>query len=170
MAKTNKKKEKAPEKLKREEKKKLPPASVGGEEEITPPAKLRSKKEEDEVEDEDTDLDYLRKYQYKSVNNTPTLGGVLTDPDQGSKAERMKMFLLGQKRVSMLIPLKEGSDPKVLYSITLNGYRLDFHTNTYIDVPEQVAEVVRNSNSQTVLALNRDRIGLDNKNKENVLG
>lgn len=117
----------------------------------------------------DSDVDYLQKYQYKKVNNIPTVGGPLTNPDPGSKAERMKQFLLTQRRVSILIPLEAGSDPKVPASVTLNGYRLDFPTNTYVEVPEQVANVVMDSQSQTVAALNRDRIG-GNSNKENALG
>lgn len=134
------------------------------------PEKLTSQ-EESEMEDTDADVveeDYLRQYQYKKVNNIPTIGGVLTDPEKGSKAERMKKFLLGQKKVAMLIPLPEGSDPKVLHSVTLNGYRLDFPTNTYIEVPEQVAQVVSEANNQTMVALNQFKIGGD-KGKENAL-
>lgn len=130
------------------------------------PEKLKSAETvaEEEAEDEaPEEADYLRQYQYKKVNNQPQLGGVLTDPDKDSKAERMKQFLLSQKKVLILIPLPEGTDPKVLHSVTLNGYRLDFPTNAYIDVPEQVAEVIRQSNNQTVIALAQNRIDGDSK-------
>jgi len=107
--------------------------------------------------------DYIRQYQYKMVNNLPTVGGVLTDPDKGSKAEIMKASLLKQRRVSILIPLEPGSSPKVPYSVTLNGYRLDLPVQQYVDVPEQVAEKIRSANQQTVAALAQDRIDGDEK-------
>lgn len=112
-----------------------------------------------EDKDEDADPDYLRQYQYRMVNNTPTIGGVLTDPEPGSKAERMKVFLLSQRRINMLVPLPEGSSSKVPFSVTRNGYRLDFPTNTYIEVPEAVAEMIIDSNRQTVAALSQYKIG-----------
>lgn len=173
-----------PAKLAREEKKVLPTASADiedtdidtdeEEEEETPAPKIRStraKKEEEDIAEGDEGYDYLQKYQYKKVNNNPVLGsvaGALTDPDKGSKAEKMKAFLLSQRKITMLIPLPEGSDPKVLHSVCLNGYRLDFPTNTYLEVPEQVAEVISKSNSQTLLALSQNRID-GNSKKEDAL-
>ena len=74
----------------------------------------------------------------------------------------MKEQLLKQKRVSILIP-QSGGDANIPASVNLNGYRLDFPTNTYIDVPEQIAEIIRNSNDQTIAALNQYRIGGDSK-------
>ena len=176
MAKTNVK-GKVPARLKREDKKELPPKSAGAKpekkdkEETTPKLRSDRAKKEEEEEKSETPFDYLQQYQYKKVNNNPVLGsvaGALTDPDKGSKAEKMKAFLFGQRKITMLIPLPEGSDPKVLHSVCLNGYRLDFPTNTYIEVPEQVAEVVSKSNSQTLLALSKNRID-GNEKKENAL-
>ncbi len=115
------------------------------------PEKIIPEKEVKEKVDED----YIRQYQFKKVNNIPTIGGVETDPDKGSKAEIMKASLLKQNKISMLIPLSEGSNPNVKYPVTLNGYRLDFPTNTYVEVPLQIAEVVRKSNSQTLMALDQ---------------
>ncbi len=138
------------------------------------PEKLRSSESVDESSEGKTpegDGDYLRQYQYKKVNNVPVLGSVggkLTDPDKGSKAERMKQYLLSEKRVSILIPLPEGSSPKVLHSVCLNGYRLDFPTNTYIDVPMQIAEVIKQSNNQTVAALNFMKIDGDKGKEDNL--
>jgi hypothetical protein len=123
------------------------------------PARLSS--DEEKKVAKPTGEDYLRAYQYKTVNNRPQLGGVLTDPDKGSKAEIMKASLLKQPRVSIMIPLDPGSSPKVPYSVTFNGYRLDFPVQQYIDVPEQVAEKIRSANNQTIAALNRDRIDGD---------
>lgn len=97
--------------------------------------------------------DYLRQYQYKSVNNQPVIGGPLTDPDSGSKAETMKKHLLEQPRVSIFVPKAETEDPKIKLSVTLNGYRLDLPKNVYLEVPLQIAEVIRESLNQQASAL-----------------
>ena len=101
--------------------------------------------------------DYLQNYQVKKLNGNPYQGGKQTDPDPGSKAEIMKAQLLKQKRVLVMIPVEAGASPKVPLSVTLNGYRLDLPKNTYVEVPEQVAEVIRNSLQQQVEALNQMR-------------
>ena len=136
-------------------------------EKLKSPSASADESEEKEVPEED----YLRQYQFKKVKNIPTIGGVLTDPDKGSKAERMKEHLLKQKKVFSMIPLPEGTDPKIPYSVTLNGYRLDLPTNSYIDLPEQVSEIIRNSLKQTLAALSRDRIESNSKpGADNALG
>jgi len=123
---------------------------------------------EKELEVEDGG-DYLRKYQYKKVNDQPTVGGVLTDPDRGSKAERMKTSLLAQPRVRILVPRAPGEHGEVLMTVNLNGYRLDFPKNTYIELPEQVAQVIMDSQKQTDVALQAFRIDSD-KAKTEALG
>ena len=97
--------------------------------------------------------DYLRQYQFKKVDNIPTLGGEATNPDPGSKAEAMKKNLLSQEKVSIFVPKAETEDPKVKLSVTLNGYRLDFPKNVYLQVPLQIAEVIRESLNQQASAL-----------------
>jgi len=141
------------------------------------PERLKSSAqvEEEEVKDEEEEEDYLRKFQYKKVNNTPLWtypnSEIATDPDKGSKAEKMKRFLLSETKVFTMIPLPEGSDPKVPYSVTLNGYRLDLPTNTYIDLPVSVAKIIRQSLNQTLVALSRDRIESNTKpGADNALG
>lgn len=113
--------------------------------------------------------DYLRKYQYKKVNNVATVGGKLTDPDKGSKAEKMKAHLLKQSRVRILVPVAKGEHHAVPMSVTLNGYRLDFPKNTYVELPDQVADIVMKSQAQTDTALRVSRIDGD-KGKEEALG
>lgn len=118
----------------------------------------------EEEKGEDTDVDYLLKYQY---GRELPLGDVRTNP-AGGKAKAMKDSLLVQGRVRVLIPVDSGSDPSVPFSVCLNGYRLDLPRNQYIDVPQQVAEVIMNSHSQTVRALEQFKIG-GNKAKEDAL-
>ena len=114
---------------------------------------------------EDKEADYLHKYQY--MRERP-LGHADSDPKDG-KALVMKTQLLKQPRVRVMIPVDSGSDPSVPFDVTLNGYRLSLPRNQYIDVPQQVAEVIMNSHNQTQLALSRDRID-GNKAKESALG
>lgn len=131
-------------------------ASGSDEDQEVDPPKLESKggvEDSDPVEEEE--VDYLRKYQFKKVNDKPTQGGRLTDPDPNSKAAIMKAFLLSEKRISILIPLPEGMDSRATYPVTRNGYRLDFPYNTYIDVPMAIAEQIRDSNKQTIAALDQ---------------
>lgn len=132
------------------------------EEEEDSPQRLSS--DEDKAEEKQPEeTDYLRQYQYKKVNNVPQLGGVLTDPDKGSKAERMKEFLLSEPKVYMMIPAEQGTDPKIPYSSLRNGYRLDFPTNSYIHIPREIAKDIVAANKQTLEALSRDRVETNQK-------
>ncbi len=115
-------------------------------------------------DEEDVEEDYLQKYQY---GRELPLGDPRTNP-QGGKPLTMKLALLAQSKVRVMIPVDSGSDPKVPFDVTLNGYRLSLPRNQYIDVPEQVAEVIMNSHSQTTQALEQFKIG-GNKAKEDAL-
>ena len=105
--------------------------------------------------------DYLRKYEWHKPTGYPyfMVSGVkYSPPSVGSKAEKMKKFLLEQPRVRVFVPRTVNESPKVLQTVNLNGYRLDFPKNTYIEMPEQIAEVLRRSLAQTEDALNQFRI------------
>ena len=114
---------------------------------------------------EPVDPDYLRQYQYKNVNGQPLLGSKLSDPDVGSKSAGMKKFLLSQPKVSIFVPKAETEDPKVQLSVNLNGYRLDFPKNVYLEVPQQIAEVIRESLNQQASALLPFQINRDQANR-----
>lgn len=62
-------------------------------------------------------------------------------------AKKMKEALDKQKKVSIMIPFDVGVDPKqaknIPFHINLNGYVMDLPRGTYIDVPEQVAQVIK---------------------------
>lgn len=113
----------------------------------------------------EVEKDYLRKYQYRK-QTVP--GSVESDPIPGSKAHRMKTILLAQPRIRMFIPRLQGEDASILQSVTINGYRLDFPKQAYIEVPQQVADVLMESLGQTETALQYMRIDGD-KRKENAL-
>ena len=117
--------------------------------------------EEVEVGEENTQ-DYLRQYQYK---REMPLGHADSDPT-GGKPLAMKNQLLGQSKVRVMIPVDSGSDPSVPFSVQLNGYRLDLPRNQYIDVPQQVAEVIMASHKQTLQALDMFKVSGDKRKEE----
>lgn len=137
-------------------------------------AKLERKPEATTMDTaEDSEVDYLQKYQYKKLNGIPAIGserGALTNPERGSKAEAMKKFLLAQPRVRVMVPVDSGTDPSVPFDVCLNGYRLSLPRNQYIDVPEQVADVIMNSHSQTTQAINQFRVGGDKAREDALSG
>lgn len=108
--------------------------------------------------------DYLVKYQYKKQ---APFGTLATNPAPGSKAEIMKKELLKQPRTNIMIPKEHKADNFPL-SVTLNGYRLDLPKQVYVEVPQQVAEVVMYNQRQTQEALKPFRID-GNKDSETAL-
>ena len=114
-------------------------------------------KGKDKVEDKD----YLRKFQYKKVNDVPTVGGILTDPEKGGKAEAMKAHLLSQPKVRIIIQKKQGEEGNTPLSVNLNGYRLDLPKNEYLDLPEQIAQLIMDSQQQRTEAIGESRVDGD---------
>jgi len=138
-------------------------------ERITPENISEEKNEEEEIEKtpekvwkDRNDEDYLKKYQYKQ---NCKLGASETNPDIGSKAARMKSHLLAQPKVRIMIPLDMNEAKNSKQSVCLNGYRLDFPKNTYIEVPEQIAMKLSESLKQREEALAFNRID-GHKDKE----
>ncbi|TRZ50993.1 MAG: hypothetical protein D4S01_05740, partial [Dehalococcoidia bacterium] len=80
----------------------------------------------------------------------------------GSKAELMRDKLSKQPKVRILIPL---GDEKIgaTFSVIINAYRLNIKKGVYVDVPQQVADIVMESQKQTVSATNNE-LNLDNPN------
>lgn len=114
----------------------------------------------------EVEKDYLRQYQYRKQTKA---GSVQSDPPAGSKAAKMKAFLLSQPKVRFFIPRLSGEDVSIKQSVCLNGYRLDFLKQAYIDIPEAVANVLMESLKQTEEAVQRNRIDGDKKKEEALL-
>lgn len=62
-------------------------------------------------------------------------------------ALEMKKHLDAQPKVNIMIPHEPGVQPevseKIPFVVNLNGYRMEIPRGRYVDVPKQVAEVVR---------------------------
>lgn len=179
MAKTEKKAVKASAKAPKKEKeeKKLSPEDLNKNEETSEPEeeeqeeKLENEADEEpeEAKEADTPEDYLRQYQVKVVSGAQIQGGVKSDPTPGSKADLMKQRLLSQEKVKMYVPRAQGESKKVLQSVTLNGYRMDFPKGAYILVPKQVADLLDESLNLTEAAVERNKIDGDEDKESKLL-
>lgn len=127
--------------------------------------KIEPEKDKAAEEDEEEVGDYLRQYQYRKQT---AFGSEQSDPAAGSKAEKMKNHLLAAPRMNFMIPKPSGEDKTVKQSVCLNGYRMDFPKNVYIEVPKPVADILIRSLNLTVQALEKGRID-GNSGKENAL-
>lgn len=66
-----------------------------------------------------------------------------------AKATRMKENLAKQPKVKVFVPL-EGKEKKgTQLPVTLNGYRVNVPKGLYVEVPEQVGQVIMESLNQT---------------------
>ena len=80
----------------------------------------------------------------------------------GSKAAKMKARLAKQPKVTILIPLEPGEPRGATMSVIINDYRLNIRKGMYVEVPRQVATIIKDSQKQTILAAEHDRL-LDGK-------
>lgn len=132
---------------------------------LTPP----SEKKESEIKSEKKN-DYLRKYEYHQPTGRPYFqlsSAIYSPPPKGSKAEIMKNVLLSQKRVTVFIPRKEAESDQILQTVNLNGYHLELPKQTYLELPEQIVDLLKDSLKQDEEALRSFRI--DTRDKENAL-
>jgi len=131
-------------------------------EEAPPKIESKGSAEREELPAPETEKDYLQKYQYKKQI---LFGSLATNPTPGTKKYRMKQKLLMQPRVRIIIPRAPKEPAIVKLSVNLNGYRLDFPKQEYIEVPEQVAKIIMKSQRQTEEALSFRRLDAGSTNK-----
>lgn len=62
-------------------------------------------------------------------------------------AMKMKAHLEAQPKVSIMIPFEVGENPengkKVAFHVNLNGYAMDIPRGIYVEVPKQVADIIK---------------------------
>lgn len=62
-------------------------------------------------------------------------------------AMKMKDHLAKQRKVAIMIPLEVGVAPevaeKIPFTVNLNGYRFSIKRGVFVEVPEQVAEMIK---------------------------
>lgn len=89
-----------------------------------------------------------------------------------TKAEIMKEALSKQPKVSIYIPLEKGESRNSVETVILNGYRLNIKKGEYVEVPKQIADIIKDSYKQTERAYQKaleqtsedQRVVLDNSN------
>ena len=61
-------------------------------------------------------------------------------------AQKMKDHLAKQRKISIIIPMEPGVSPeigeKIPFVVNMNGYRLSIKRGVYVEVPEQVAQMI----------------------------
>ena len=85
-----------------------------------------------------------------------------------SKAERTKEKLSKQPLVRMYLPLEGKEKVGAIHPVTINGFRLNVPKGVYVDVPQQIADVLADSFKQTEDAGKAYRLDLNNPTKEGV--
>lgn len=72
-----------------------------------------------------------------------------------SKAERMKEHLAKQPKVRIIIPLEPKEKLGATESVILNGYPFYIKKGVYVEVPQQVADVIMEARNETEAAMER---------------
>lgn len=84
----------------------------------------------------------------------------------GGKARAMRDFLAKQPKVRIMIPLANGEKTGVTQSVILNGYPMYIRKGEYVEVPEQVAQVLEiKQHQRMVREAHPDRLGADGEAK-----
>lgn len=86
-----------------------------------------------------------------------------------SKAEIMKKHLDKQPKVRMFIPLQGAEKVGTIHPVVMNGYRINVPKGQYVDLPQQVADLLTNSFNQTEQAGAAFRLDKSGKEKQDAM-
>lgn len=86
-----------------------------------------------------------------------------------NKAQIMKEKLALQPKIRIFMPLEGREKPGTLFPVTINGHRMYVPKGMYVDVPEQVADIIKDSLQQTEAAIHNDKEITGNAKKEEML-
>lgn len=84
----------------------------------------------------------------------------------GSKSAKMRDHLARQRKVRIFIPLDQGEPFGSTKSVILNGYQFWIKKNVYVNVPEQVADIIAQALNQEVMVVNENPMRLTGEEKE----
>lgn len=77
---------------------------------------------------------------------TPRVSDAEVNKAYATDQQKMKAHLDAQPKVKVMIPFDAGVDPamakKIPFIVNLNGYRYEIQRGTFVDVPQQIAEIV----------------------------
>lgn len=100
-------------------------------------------KEQEESEDEDEEEEKPEKEDPRITEGRIPVG---------SKAAIMKARLALQPKVTVMIPKGAKEKTGTTFPVTINGYRMNIMKGVYVPVPKQVADIVMDSQNQTLMA------------------
>ena len=92
--------------------------------------------------------------------------------DYKTKLQRIKDSLAKQPKVKIIIPKEKSESNGAYETVQINGYLIQIKKGVYVEVPEQVAQIIMDSQQQTEEALQEaarklaadERMEFDNSN------
>lgn len=82
-----------------------------------------------------------------AVNATERVESQKADRELKADAKAMKTHLDKQPKVSIMIPFEVGENPengkKVKFHVNLNGYAMEIPRGIYVEVPKQIADMIK---------------------------
>ena len=121
--------------------------------------------EEEEPEDEEPKLKVKKLKPLKKINpasdSIPDVMRLIDSkfikvdkPSPGGDAENMLRHLAGQRKVRTIVPLETKEQRGTAFeTVILNGFRLNILKGFFVDVPEQIANVIQDAYHATQEAL-----------------
>lgn len=95
-----------------------------------------------------------------SLKGTPSAAMEVVRQTHSAKSLATKESLEKQPKVRMMIPLEGGEKIGVTIPVTINGHRVNVPKGVYVNVPEQIADMLMESFNQTELAGRDFRVDL----------
>src|SRR2546426_119889 len=78
-------------------------------------------------------------------SEAPQRSAVRETSDFNQGIADIKTVLDAQPKVSIYVPLEPGDPPGTQYSGAINAYRWNIPKGTYVDVPQSIAEIIKES-------------------------
>ena len=156
-----------------EEEKKITPPETSVENKLVPPQEEKLTPPPDPKLEDKKEKDYLWQYEFHHDTGRPYFqlqnrsDIKYMPPQPGTKSAKMKAHLLGQEKKEYSIPRNPNESKEILQTVNMNGYHLELPKNTYIYLPIQIVEFLKESQMRTENALKGGIEG--DTSKENVL-
>lgn len=83
-----------------------------------------------------------------------------------TKKELTKRKLEAQPKVTVLVPLQGQEKVGTILPVTINGYVTEIPKGQYVEVPQQVGDIIRESLNQTIAAESYNPFNLNNADPE----
>lgn len=82
----------------------------------------------------------------EALNSKPLKGEVISRPQ--TKIEIIKAKLATQPKVRIIIPKEKNDSEGAFETVQINGYTYQIKKGVYVEVPQQIADIIMASNNQ----------------------